>query len=143
VREVDVADTEEALDAVASPDVLKAVIELAPTAMLMSDRHGRIVLVNAETEKLFGYERADLIGSSVDRLVPERLRSLHPAHRTGFFVDPTSRPMGAGRDLYALRRDGSEFPVEIGLNPIRTGSDVFVLASIVDISERKRMESRF
>ncbi|MCB9731114.1 MAG: PAS domain S-box protein [Deltaproteobacteria bacterium] len=111
--------------------------------MLMSDRHGRIVLVNAETEKLFGYARDELIGASVDRLVPERLRSLHPAHRTGFFVDPTSRPMGAGRDLYALRRDGSEFPVEIGLNPIRTEEDVFVLASIVDISERKRMEARF
>lgn len=108
--------------------------------MVMADAGGRIVLVNAQMEKLFGYRREELLGHRVDMLVPERFRAAHSGYRETFYQDPTSRPMGIGRDLFALRKDGSEFPVEIGLNPVRTPEDVFVLAAIVDLTERKRAE---
>lgn len=136
-------NNDEVQDPVSSPAVLRAIVEFAPTAMLVSDARGKIVFVNVATEQLFGYSRDELLGASVDGLVPERLRSLHPAHRAGFVADPSSRPMGVGRDLYALRRDGSELPVEIGLNPIRTEQGLYVLTSVVDLSERKRLEARF
>lgn len=106
--------------------------------MLMVDQRGKILLVNSETEKHFGYKREELTGQSVEILVPERFRGEHPEHRTEFFSDPRARPMGAGRDLYGRRKDGSEFPVEIGLNPVKTPDGYLVLSSIVDITERKR-----
>jgi PAS domain S-box-containing protein len=124
-------------------ELFRQVVEAAPSAMVMADRDGRIVLVNAQAEKLFGYVRDELLGYSVDRLVPERFRSAHPGYRRTFHDDPKSRPMGGGRDLFALRKGGSEFPVEIGLNPVTTDEGVFVLAAIVDITERKRLEERF
>jgi PAS domain S-box-containing protein len=92
---------------------------------------------------VFGYARDELLGRPVDMLVPERFRSHHPGMRRSVFSEPRSRPMGAGRDLYALRKDGSEFPVEIGLNPIETDQGTMVLSAIVDISDRKRLEERF
>ncbi len=115
-------------------------VESAPNAMVMVDEAGRIVLFNRHAETLFGYDRTDLLGRSVDVLVPERFRGRHPASRGAFGHEPRARPMGAGRDLYGLRRDGSEIPIEIGLNPIRTPYGDFVLAAIVDITERKRLE---
>ncbi len=117
--------------------------ESAPNAMIMVDEEGRIVLANTQTEKLFGYTRTELVGSSIDKLVPERFRSGHPGHRRSFFAEPHSRAMGAGRDLFGLRKDGTEVPVEIGLNPIKTQEGSFVLAAVVDITERKRAEQRF
>ena len=126
------------------PEVLfRQIVEAAPNAMVMVDRAGRIVLVNAQTEKLFGYARDELIAKSIETLVPERFRSGHPGHRSAFYKDLKSRPMGVGRELYALRKDGSEFPVEIGLNPVSTGEETFVLAAVVDITERRRLEERF
>jgi PAS domain S-box-containing protein len=119
------------------------VVEAAPNAMLMVGAGGLIALVNAQTEKLFGYDRRELLGRSMEMLVPERFRGSHGAHRTEFFVAPATRSMGAGRDLFGLRRDGSEVPIEIGLNPIRTADGQFVLASIIDITERKKSEERF
>ncbi|MBI3758206.1 MAG: PAS domain S-box protein [Deltaproteobacteria bacterium] len=116
------------------------VIECAPNGMVMVDQAGKIVLVNAQIEKSFGYSRAELIGQSIEMLVPQRFRSSHSAYRSGFLADPTVRPMGAGRDLYGLRHDGSEFPVEIGLNPLETAHGLMVLGTIVDITERKRAE---
>jgi PAS domain S-box-containing protein len=116
-------------------------VESAPNAMVMVNAAGLIEMVNAQTERLFGYPRAELLGQPVEMLVPERFRSLHPALRGAFFTAPQSRPMGAGRDLYARRRDGSEFPVEIGLNPIETGDGSMVLSAIVDISDRKQKEA--
>ena len=121
----------------------RIVVEAAPNAMLMIDQAGTIVLVNAQAEALFGYSRAELIGQPVERLVPERYRRQHPAHRTAFFAAPGVRPMGAGRDLYGLHKDGHEIPVEIGLNPLTTEEGTFVLAAIIDITARKRAEDRF
>jgi PAS domain S-box-containing protein len=115
-------------------------VEASPNAMVMVDPDGRIVLVNSQTEHMFGYSRDELMGQSVEILVPDRLRDRHPSYRAGFFAVPEPRPMGAGRDLYGMRKDGVEVPVEIGLSPIRTESGVMVLSAIVDITERKKAE---
>ena len=116
----------------------RQVFEAAPNAMIMAAADGRIVLVNAQVEQVFGYERTELIGRPIEALIPERFRPQHPDHRGRFASDARARPMGAGRDLFGLRKDGSEVPVEIGLNPIRTGEGLFVVASVIDISERRR-----
>jgi PAS domain S-box-containing protein len=121
----------------------RATVESAPTAMVMIDAAGSIVLVNTETEKLFGYQRQELLGQSVEVLVPKRFRTQHPHLRLDFFTAPEARRMGAGRELFGLRKEGTEFPVEIGLNPIETDEGVFVLSAIVDITERKQLEERF
>jgi PAS domain S-box-containing protein len=110
--------------------------------MIVIDETGTIVLVNREIERLFGYEREELVGQSIDVLVPPRFRERHPAFRRSFFGSPQARPMGAGRDLFGLRKDGSELPVEIGLNPIQTDRGMLVLSSVVDISARRRLEDR-
>jgi PAS domain S-box-containing protein len=115
-------------------------VESAPNAMVMVNQEGKIVLVNSQTEKLFGYQRDELIAQSVDILVPNEFREAHPQHRAGFFAHPQARAMGAGRELYARRKDGLEFPVEIGLNPIEMDEGTWVLSAIVDITERKRAE---
>jgi PAS domain S-box-containing protein len=115
-------------------------IEAAPTGMLLMDRMGTIVLVNAQVEKLFGYPREELLGRHVEMLVPERFRTHHPEFRDEFFRAPKARAMGAGRDLYGLRKDGYEVPVEIGLNPLHTSEGDFVLSSISDLSQRREMD---
>jgi PAS domain S-box-containing protein len=116
-------------------------VESAPSAMVMVNQDGQIVLVNTQTEQLFGYERRELLGQSVELLVPEHYRGKHPGYRAGFFARPETRAMGVGRDLYGRRKDGSEFPVEVGLNPIQTDEGTLVLSAIVDITERKRAEN--
>jgi PAS domain S-box-containing protein len=115
-------------------------VESAPTAMIAVDKQGAIVLVNALTERLFGYRRDELVGKSVEMLVPDRFRLNHPRYRAEFSDAPQSRPMGAGRDLYGVRRDRSEVPIEIGLNPIDVDGETVVLSSIVDITDRKRAD---
>lgn len=120
----------------------RLVVESAPYAMVMANRDGCIVLVNAEAEKLFGYSRQELLGQPVELLVPKRFRDKHPDQRAGFFAVPMARAMGVGRDLHGLRKDGSEFPVEIGLNPIETEEGLMVLSAVVDITERKEAEKR-
>jgi PAS domain S-box-containing protein len=126
-----------------SEERFRQVVESAPNAMVMIGPTGLIEMVNAQTERLFGYDRLQLLGRPIETLVPERFRRNHPTLRTTFFSNPLARPMGAGRDLYGLRKDGSEFPVEIGLNPIETDEGTKVLSAIVDISGRKRQEERF
>ena len=115
-------------------------VESAPNAMVMVNQEGKVILVNSQTEKLFGYHRDELMGQMVDILIPNRFRGRHPGYRADFFANPEVRPMGRGRDLHGLRKDGSEFPVEIGLNPIETDEGTWVLSAIVDITERKRAE---
>jgi PAS domain S-box-containing protein len=106
----------------------------------MTSADGAILLVNSQTEKAFGYAREELIGQFVEILVPERYRDRHRLYRQEFFAAPQTRPMGVGRDLHGLRKDGVEFPVEIGLNPIWTSEGLLVLSTVVDISHRKRAE---
>lgn len=115
-------------------------VDAAPTGMILVDGQGRIAMVNRYAARLFGYAREELIGRPIEELVPGRFRAGHPGLRAAYQRQPGFRAMGAGRDLYGLRRDGSEVPVEIGLNPIHTASGDFVLSSVVDISERKRAE---
>ena len=118
----------------------RLVVEAAPAAMIMANKQGRILLINKRVETLFGYKRDELIGQPVEMLVPERFRSHHAGYRHAYFGDAQARPMGAGRELFGRRKDGSEVPIEIGLNPIQTSKGPFVLASIIDISERKLAE---
>ncbi len=117
-----------------------ATIESAPIGMIMSDATGAIVLVNAETERLFGYSRRELLSRTVDMLVPQRYRARHPKQRKRFGTAPEARLMGPGRKLFGLRKDGSEFPVEIGLSPVETEAGQFVLSTIADITQREQLE---
>jgi PAS domain S-box-containing protein len=121
--------------------LFRQVVEGAPNGMIMVGPDGRIRLVNAQTERTFGYSQDELIGLPVELLVPERFRDQHLHDRAGFFATAAAaRPMGSQRELFGRRKDGSEVPIEIGLNPIRTGSDTLVLAAVIDISLRKRAE---
>ena len=119
---------------------LRAAVESSPSGLLMTDAQGSMVLVNREVERLFGYAREELLGRPVEMVIPDRFRAGHTGYRGGFMADPRVRAMGAGRDLYGLRKDGTEVPIEIGLTPVATGEGMFVLASIVDITARKRAE---
>jgi PAS domain S-box-containing protein len=111
--------------------------------MVVVDRDGRIVLVNRETERIFGYDRGALRGQPIEILIPQRFRDVHPAHRAAYAIDPHSRPMGMGLALFGLRRDGTEFPAEISLAPIRAGGRAFVTAAIRDVTERRKIEAKF
>lgn len=115
---------------------LRLIIEAAPNAMVMIDSRGRIVLVNSEAERSFGYNRYELLSMRVEQLMPARFRDHHERDRSNYTVSPDRRSMGAGRELFGLRRDGTEMPIEIGLNPIAIGGEQFVLASIIDITAR-------
>jgi PAS domain S-box-containing protein len=119
------------------------IVESAPNAMILVNKEGKIAFVNTQTEKLFGYVRNEMIGQPVEIIIPGRYSEKHPAFRNMFFNSPQARSMGAGRELFALRKDGTEFPVEIGLNPLVTTEGTLVLAAIIDITERKRAEERF
>lgn len=120
----------------------KLIVESAPNAMILINKKGIIELINGQTERLFGYTRAELIGKSMEMLLPEKYRDIHPTHRENFHKNPQARSMGAGRELYAVHKSGYEIPVEIGLNPIQTSEELQVLASIIDISERKKIEEK-
>ena len=123
---------------------LIGLLDAAPDAMVVVDQFGSIVLVNGQTERLFGYERAELVGAPVEILVPEQFRGKHPNHRDGYMEAPEHRPMGvAGMQLAGRRKNGSEFSAEISLSAVKTDSGLLVSASIRDATDRLRAERQF
>ena len=125
-----------------SEEQLRLAIEAAPSGMILVDQQGQIILVNAQIEHQFGYSRHELLGQPVEVLVPESFRAAHVGDRQRFFSASSTRQMGKGRELFGRRKDGSEFPIEIGLNPVDTPEGIHVLASVIDITERKRLEQQ-
>jgi PAS domain S-box-containing protein len=124
----------------AAEEKFRMAVEASPSGMIMVDRDGNVVLANREAERLFGYSRSELLEQSVEQLVPEALRTAHARHREGFTRLPERRCMGGGRDLFGRRKDGSHFPIEIGLNPIDAPGGSLVLAAVIDITERREAE---
>ena len=118
----------------------RAVVELAPDGIVMTDQEGHITLVNHQTEALFGYRRDELIGGSIELLVPERFRSIHPVHRAAYATDPRLRPMGTHLELFGRSADGTEFPIEINLGPLSVDGSNNVIATCRDITERRQLE---
>jgi len=125
-----------------SEEQLRLAIEAAPSGMILVDQQGQIILVNAQIEHQFGYSRHELLGQPVEVLVPESFRAAHVGDRQRFFSASSTRQMGKGRELFGRRKDGSEFPIEIGLNPVNAPEGIHVLASVIDITERKRLEQQ-
>ncbi len=124
----------------AADALFRGILEAAPDAMVIADKDGAIVLVNAQAETLFGYARTELIGQPIETLVPTRLRDAHLSHRTKYFRTPGIRSMGTGLDLYGRRKDGTEFPIEVGLSPLETPNGLLVSSAIRDIGERKKAD---
>jgi PAS domain S-box-containing protein len=122
--------------------MLRGLVEHAPDSIMVVDAQGRIVQANAQTEAMFGYRRDNLLGESVEMLVPERFRERHLGHRAGYGHEPQPRPMGAGLELYGRRKDGSEFPVDIMLSPMQLATGAMVIAIVRDITRRKRAEEQ-
>jgi PAS domain S-box-containing protein len=118
------------------------VVESAPNAIMLIGNDGRLRLVNAQVENYFGYDRTELIGMEIDQLIPHRYRKQHNVHLASFLAVPHPRPMGIGRDLYGLRKDGTEFPTEIGLTPLESSDESLVMVTIVDITARKQAEEK-
>jgi len=131
---VDITDT------INANEQFKLIVESSPNAILLTNELGQIEMVNKQAEKLFGYTRKELLNNRIEMLIPPRFKEKHPHYRDIFFHTPQPRPMGAGRDLFALKKDGREIPIEIGLTPIKKDNNNYVLASIIDITERKKHE---
>lgn len=121
------------------PEVCRLACEVCPSGMFIVDDAGLIRQVNGETERLFGYCRGELLGSPIELLLPDSLREKHAQHRASYAMRPAARHLGTGRDFNGRRKDGSTFPIEVGLNPLQVGAECMVIGAVVDISERKRL----
>lgn len=128
---------------VSDEEKFRALLDTAPDAMVISNQDGTIILINQQTETLFGYNRTQLIGKPVEVLIPNNFQTKHQGHRDHYFADPKVRTMGAGLELFAMRSDGTQFPVEISLSPLKTTEGLLVSAAIRDITERKKAEMKF
>jgi two-component system sensor kinase FixL len=124
-----------------SSEIIRTFLDDAPDAVLVTEANGGILFANRQAEVLFGYSHAELLGSQVERLLPERFRPIHMGHRASYHAAPRTRPMGMGLDLFGRRADGTEFPVEISLSPLQTADGQRVISIIRDITERKRLEA--
>ncbi|QJW93701.1 PAS domain S-box protein [Frigoriglobus tundricola] len=134
------ADPCSELDRAPVEDKFRGLLEAAPDAIFLVDEAGRIALMNTQAERMFGYARGDLMGHPIEVLVPERFRGHHPAHRSGYAREPRVRAMGEGQELYGLRKDGTEFPVEISLSPLATGAERYTISAVRDVTQRKEAE---
>jgi protein-histidine pros-kinase len=121
-------------------DLFEKLFEFSPDAVVVVDEAGAIIRANAQAEQIFGYRRQEMIGQSVEMLMPERFRAIHPEHRVHYNAEPHRRPMGAGLDLFGKRKDGTEFPVDIMLGPVETENGPLVLGVIRDLSQEKEAE---
>jgi len=130
-------------DSLPSDAIFRGLLEAAPDAMIVVGAGGAISIVNGQAERLFGYGPGELVGMRVESLVPERFADVHGGHRDDYFDDPRARAMGVGLDLYARRKDGTEFPVEISLSPLETEDGTLITAAIRDITERRKAEGKF
>ena len=122
-------------------DLFDRFLELSPDAMIVVGTNGKIAMVNRQTEKMFGYRRADLIGGPIEMLIPKGAKTRHRKHRTAYFDSPKTRPMGRNLDLKGVTRDGREFPVEISLGPLETQDGTLAVAAVRDVSEKRRAEA--
>lgn len=134
IREINATNESEAY--------FRTLLESAPDAMIIADEDGKIAIVNAQAERMFGYDRKELLGQHVESLLPERFHNSHIGHRKTFAENPTVRPMGSGLNLFGKRKEGSEFPVEISLSPVATASGMFVSTVIRDVTRRKLLEQQ-
>jgi PAS domain S-box-containing protein len=123
-------------------EILYRIFEFAPDAIVLADHEGRIIKANAQAERMFGHQRSDLLGQPVEMLIPSRFAVNHIGHRSGYTMAPHARPMGMGLELFGLRRDGTEFPVDIMLSPLESDQGRLVLAVVRDATERKRIEAQ-
>ncbi|MGZ4779565.1 MAG: PAS domain S-box protein [Thermoanaerobaculia bacterium] len=143
ISQKDVSVLKYVRDAAVVEAKFRGLLDAAPDAMFLVNADGRIVLINTQAERLFGYQRGELLGRPLEILVPARSRAAHPVHRAAYARDPRSRPMGAGLDLAAQRKDGSEFPAEISLTPVQTDNGTYTSAAVRDVTERRRVDAKF
>jgi len=136
----DISETMRLLEEAQNEQLYQRLIEAAPDAILKVDEHGRLLLVNTEAERIFGYTREELLQMRVEQLIPHRFRASHPTVRRQYTKDPVSRPMGTGLELWGLRKDGTEFPVDVKLSPVRSDEGQGVMATVRDVTEQRRSE---